>query len=158
MLRAALLACATFVSAVPAGAQEYRLGDITIGQPWTRAVGATAPTAAGYLSIANGGAEADRLVAAETPRAQRVELHEMSITDGIMRMRPPPDGVPLPAGGTVTLAPGGLHLMLVDPVGAFVRGTSVPLTLRFERAGEVIIELEVAGPGARGPAAQHGGH
>jgi copper(I)-binding protein len=96
MLRAALLACATFVSAAPVGAHEYPLGDLTIGHPWTRSVGATTPTAAGYFSIANRGAEADRLVAAETPMAQRVELHEMSMTDGIMRMRPLPDGVPVP--------------------------------------------------------------
>jgi copper(I)-binding protein len=142
MLRAALLACATFVSAAPVGAHEYPLGDLTIGHPWTRSVGATTPTAAGYFSIANRGAEADRLVAAETPMAQRVELHEMSMTDG----------------GTVWFRPGGLHLMLVDPAGAFAQGTRVPLTLRFERAGEVEVELEVAGPGAHGPAAPHGRH
>jgi hypothetical protein len=158
ILRTALLAGASLLPALPAGAHEYRLGDLTIGHPWTRAVGATTPTAAGYLSIANRGTEPDHLVSAETPMASRVELHEMSMTDGVMRMRPLPDGVPVPAGGTVWFRPGGLHLMLVDPAGAFERGAGVPLTLRFARAGEVAVELEVASAGARGPVTQHGGH
>lgn len=156
ILYATLLAIAFFVLAAPSQAHEYRAGDIVIGHPWTRAVSANAPTAAGYLSLTNRGAEADRLVAAETPMASRVEMHEMSLADGVMRMRPLQGGIPLTPGGTVWLRPGGSHLMLVDPDGAFAQGSRVPLTLRFERAGEVTVELEVAGAGARD--AGHRGH
>lgn len=157
LLRAALLASPFLLLADAARAHDYQAGDIAIGHPWTRAVGATAPTAAGYMSFANRGTEADRLVSAETPMARRVEFHEMSLTDGVMRMRPLPAGLPIPAGGTVWLRPGGLHLMLVGPTGAYVQGNRVPVTLRFERAGEVTVELEVAAAGAR-DAASHGAH
>jgi copper(I)-binding protein len=156
ILRAALLSAAVLALASPAGAHEYRVGNLTIGHPWTRAIGSSAPTAAGYLSLANKGTETDRLVSAETPMASRVEMHEMSMTDGIMRMRPLQGGIPVPPGGTVWLRPGGLHLMLVGPEGAFVQGNRVPLTLHFERAGEVTVELEVAAAGARNPG--QGGH
>ena len=94
---------------------------------------------------------------AETPRATRVELHEMSITDGIMRMRPIAGGIALPAGGEVRLAPGGLHLMLIGPKGGFEQGVRVPTTLVFERAGRITVELAVEAPGARGTG-PHQGH
>lgn len=140
-------------AAFAAGAQS---GDIAVLQAWTRAVGATAPTAAGYLTLRNRGATPDRLVSAETPAARAVEIHEQRREDGVMRMRPLPDGVPVRSGETVTLGPGGTHLMLVGPTRALARGERVPLTLRFERAGEVHVELSVEAAGARQPA--HAGH
>lgn len=159
-LSAGLLACASvfLLPASPASAHDFRVGDLAIDHPWSRAVGASAPTAAGYMSIANRESLPDRLISAETPMARTVEAHEMNMTDGVMRMRPMPAGIPLPPGGTVWLRPGGMHLMLVGPTGAFVPGGRVPLTLRFERAGTVIVELEVASAGARAPATEHQGH
>jgi periplasmic copper chaperone A len=154
-LRAA--AAAAFVSALPAAAHDYRAGDIAIGHPWTRAIGAAAPTAAGYMSLRNAGTEPDRLVGASSPRARSVEIHQMTMTDGVMRMRPLGAGIAIPPGGTAWLRPSGTHLMLIGPAGPFARGEAVPVTLRFERAGEVTIELEVAAAGAR-EAAGHGGH
>jgi copper(I)-binding protein len=139
-----------------ARAHEFRAGDLQIDHPWSRAIGPRAPTAAGYLIIRNGGAAPDRLVAAETPMARLVEIHEMSMSDNIMRMRPVVDGIVVPAGGTVRLAPNGLHLMIVGPHAGFVRGARVPLTLVFERAGRVAVELAVEAPGAR--AGEHDGH
>lgn len=158
LLRVALLACASFyVLQVSFGsAHEFRAGDIAIDRPWTRAVGASAPTAAGYMVLRNGGTVPDRLVSAATPMATAIEMHQMSMTDGIMRMRPLPDGIELPPGQSVRLEPGGLHLMLIGPMGGLARGTRVPVRLRFERAGQVAVELIVEAAGAR--AGAHQGH
>lgn len=158
LLRVALLACASFyVLPVSFGsAHEFRAGDIAIDRPWTRAVGASAPTAAGYMVLRNGGTVPDRLVSAATPMATAIEMHQMSMTDGIMRMRPLPDGIELPPGQSVRLEPGGLHLMLIGPMGGLARGTRVPVRLRFERAGQVAVELIVEAAGAR--ASAHQGH
>ena len=152
-LRAAV--AVTLLFALPAAAHDYRAGDIAIGHPWTRAIGAAAPTAAGYMSLRNAGTAPDRLIAAGSPRARGVEIHEMTMTDGVMRMRPLADGIAIPPGGTAWLRPGGTHLMLVGPAGPFTQGERVPVTLRFERAGEVTVDLEVAATGAR-DAARHG--
>ena len=159
-LRAVLMTGAAFVTLPLLGtslaAHDFRAGDLAIGHPWTRAVAARAPTAAGYMTIRNAGSAPDRLLGAETPQAGRVELHEMSMTDGIMRMRPVPGGIALPPGQEVRLAPGGLHLMLIGPQGDFAQGARVPLTLVFERAGRVEVELAVEAAGARGSG--HDGH
>lgn len=153
LLRAA--AAAALLPALPAAAHDYRAGDIAIGHPWTRAIGAAAPTAAGYMSLRNAGTVPDRLVAASSPRARSVEIHEMTMTDGVMRMRPLAGGIAIPPGGTAWLRPGGTHLMLIGPAGPFAQDERVPVTLRFERAGEVTVDLEVAAAGAR-DAAAHG--
>jgi copper(I)-binding protein len=156
ILLAAVLAGPVLI-ADAARAHDYQAGDIAIGHPWTRAIGAAAPTAAGYMSFRNAGTEPDRLVGATSPRARSVEIHEMTMTDGVMRMRPLAGGIAIPPGGTAWLRPGGTHLMLIGPAGPFARGEAVPVTLRFERAGEVTVDLEVAAAGAR-DAAGHGGH
>jgi copper(I)-binding protein len=150
------LAAATLALAAAVSAASAQPGDIAVSQAWTRAVGATAPTAAGYMTLRNRGAAPDRLVGAETPAARSVEIHEQRMEDGVMRMRPMPGGIALPPGETVTLGPSGTHLMLVGPTRALTRGERVPLTLRFERAGEVQVELSVEAAGARQPA--HAGH
>lgn len=147
---------AALLLALPAAAHDYRTGDIAVGHPWTRATAPGAPTAAGYMTLRNEGSVPDRLLSASSPMARVVELHETSVADGIMRMRPLPSGVVIPPGDTIRLEPGGLHAMLVGPTASFVRGTRIPLTLRFERSGEVAVELAVEAPGARG--FDHGGH
>ena len=152
LLCVALLAATSSISA----AADYPVGEIVVGTPWTRAVGAAAPTAAGYMTFRNEGSAPDRLLSASTPMARTVELHEATLTDGIMRMRPRPAGIVLPPSETVRLEPGGLHAMLVGPTVAYLRGTRVPLTLRFERSGEVTVDLVVEARGARSPA--HEGH
>lgn len=164
ILRAAAMAgvaaCLPAVTVFPAAADDVTAGDLRIGRPWTRAVGERAPTAAGYMAIRNTGSTPDRLLGAESPRATRIELHEMSVTDGVMRMRPLPDGIALPSGDEIRLAPGGLHLMIIGPQGGFVQGTTIPATLIFARAGRVQVELAVQAPGARdaGTADKHSGH
>lgn len=164
MLAQALRFAAGFVAtlllgsllAAPADAHEFRAGDLFIAHPWSRAVIARATTAAGYMSITNSGANADRLIKAETGHARGIEIHEMSMTDNIMRMRPVVDGLAIPPGETIRLAPNGLHLMILAPGDGFVQGARIPVTLVFERAGRVEIELAVEAVRAR--AGEHSGH
>jgi len=151
------LAAIAFAPGAAAQGAQATLGDIRIEAGWTRATPPNAPSAVGYLAIANTGAAPDRLVAASSPRAERVEIHEMTMDGDTMRMRPVGPGLDIPAGGTVTLAPGGLHLMLIGVGGGFREGETVPVTLAFEKAGAVTLDLPVARLGAREPPA-HGTH
>jgi len=145
--------------ALPSGlvrAETIRAGDLEIDSPWTRAAGANA-NGAGFLRITNRGSVPDRLLAAATDAARVVELHTHIREGEVMRMRPVPD-IPIPPGQTVVLQPGGLHVMLIGLTRPLVQGERVPLTLRFERAGEVRVELAVQAAGARMPPAGAGGH
>ncbi|PWS38130.1 hypothetical protein DFH01_02175 [Falsiroseomonas bella] len=141
---------------LPAAARAQPAGGITVTAPWTRAMRAGG-TGAGFMTIRNAGTTPDRLVAARAGIARVVELHTHVREGDVMRMRPVP-AIEVPAGGTVTLQPGGLHLMLIGLNAALEQGSSVPVTLVFERAGEIAIELKVESAGARGPAAQGHGH
>jgi hypothetical protein len=150
--RRPLLALVSAALAVPAAAiaQDTRAGDLTVQQPWTRAAGQGA-TGGGFLAVSNRGAAADRLLSASSPAARAMELHTMVRDGDVMRMRPV-EAIDLPAGQTVTLRPGGLHLMLIGLSRPLREGEAVPVTLRFERAGEVRVELSVQAAGAREPA------
>lgn len=108
--------------------------------------------AAGYLTMTNNGPDEDRLVSATSPRAERVELHTMSMEDNVMRMRPIEGGVALPPGAEIALAPGGDHLMFIGVTAPFAEGETIPVELRFERAGVLAVELPVQ----RGANGQHG--
>ena len=103
-------------------------------------------TGGGFLTVRNTGTAPDRLLSAASPAAARVEIHASTLQDGVMRMRPQ-DDVPVPAGSEVALRPGGLHLMLLELRQPLRAGDRVPVTLRFERAGEVRTELTVRAPG-----------
>ena len=140
---AALAAAAVLAAPVAASAHGYSLGALKIGHPWSRPTPPSAPTAAGYLSVTNTGKTADRLLGGASPLADKVEVHEMSMTGGIMRMRPVEGGLAIAPGQTVTLEPGGYHLMLIGPKRAFKLGDHIPATLRFEHAGEIKVEFYV---------------
>jgi copper(I)-binding protein len=146
------LALAALPAVARAEHQATSLGALRLETPWTRAAG-RGQQGAGYLTIRNSGA-ADRLLAASSPAAQRMELHTHLRDGDVMRMRPVAD-IPIPAQGVVTLQPGGLHLMLIGLTQALELGQRVPVTLRFERAGEVTVELSVQAAGARGPGHGH---
>ena len=134
----------------PAGAA---LGPLRIEAPWTRAA-LEGRQGAGFLTIRNTGAAADRLVSATSPVAGRTELHT-HIRDGdVMRMRQVED-IAVPARGSVTLEPGGLHLMFMGLTRPLVAGETIPVTLRFAQAGEVTIQLAVQAAGARGHGQGH---
>lgn len=157
MLRRLFLAALPALpAAAPAAAREVRAGDLTVRQPWTRAAGQGA-TGAGFLAVSNGGGAADRLLSASSPAARSVELHTMVRDGEVMRMRHV-EAIEVPPGQTVTLRPGGLHMMLVGLSRPLREGEYVPVTLRFERAGAVEVSLSVQAAGAREPAAAHHRH
>ena len=143
-------------------AHEYRLGELEIGHPWARATLPAAKVGGGYLTITNEGASPDRLVGGSSPIAGRVEVHSMEIKEGVMTMRPMTDGLEIPPNGTIELAPGGYHLMLMDLQEPLKEGERVSLTLEFEHAGTVDVELAVepARPssGGTGDSNGHSGH
>jgi len=143
----ALAALALITLVVAPSAQETAA--IVVDAPWTRATAPGAPTGAGYLTLRNTGDSPDRLVDARSPAADRVEIHEMAMEEGVMRMRRLADGLPLPADGEVRLEPGGHHLMFMGLAEPLEEGGSVPVTLVFERAGERRVDLPVAPLGAR---------
>jgi copper(I)-binding protein len=106
---------------------------------------------AGYVTIENPTGAADTLLAASSPRAERVEVHEMSMDGGVMRMRAVEGGgLAIPAGAAITLAPGGHHLMFYGVTQPFAEGDTIPLTLTFANAGEIALELPVRRDGAAG--------
>ena len=129
---------------------DVTAGDIAIGHPWTRAAGANS-NGAGFMTLKNNGAAGDRLISAASPAARVVELPTHIREGDVMRMRPVAD-IPIPPGQTVHLRPGGLHIMLIGLTEPLRQGATMPLTLRFERAGEVQVTLGVESAGARGHA------
>jgi copper(I)-binding protein len=122
---------------------------VRVEDAWSRATPPGAKVGAGYMKISAG--VADRLVGASSPAAARVELHVSEQKGDVMRMRQV-KAYDIPAGRVFELSPGGAHLMLVDLKAPLKQGTKVPLTLRFEKGGEIRVELEVRALGA------HGGH
>ncbi|HXM82122.1 MAG TPA: copper chaperone PCu(A)C [Burkholderiales bacterium] len=118
------------------------LGQIEIENAWARATPPGAKMAAGYLTIRNRSSSPEHLISAASPAAARVGTH-VHIHDGdVMRMRPV-KGYDIPASGSLELKPGGAHLMFVDIKRAFKEGEKIPVTLRFERAGEMKVEFRV---------------
>lgn len=131
-------------------AGEVTVGDLTLSGAFARATLPNAPVGGGYVTITNNGETADRLIAVQSPFSPDVQIHQMAVVDDVMEMSALPDGLEIPAGETVTLAPGGLHMMFMDISEPFVEGETVPVTLNFEEAGEVEIELSVLAFGASG--------
>jgi periplasmic copper chaperone A len=138
--------------AVPACADEIKAGDLVISQAWSRATPGGAKIGGGYLTIENRGSTPDRLIHCSGEIAGKVEVHEMSMKNGVMTMRPLDNGLTIEPGKTVKLAPGGFHLMLFDLKSPLKQGDKVPVTLEFEKAGKVMISLDVESLGAQGPA------
>jgi copper(I)-binding protein len=116
---------------------------IDVETPWSRATAPGARLAAGYMVIRNKGNAPDRLVGASSTLAAKIETH-VTINDGdVMRMREV-KGYDVPAQGSFELKPGGAHLMFIKIKQPFKEGERVPVTLRFEKAGEMRVELLVA--------------
>jgi copper(I)-binding protein len=151
-MRFAAVTLAAVAFAAPAAryaiAAEFKAGDIAVEAPWSRATPGGAKVGAGYLTIKNGGAAPDRLVSATVDIAERTEIHEMSMSDGMMKMRQVSDGMAVPAGGSVALAPNGYHLMFLGLKKPLTEGGTFTGTLTFEKAGTVAVTFEVGGIGA----------
>lgn len=132
-------------------ANTYVKGFLQVRNAWTRATAPGTDVTAGYLEIRNTGKQPDRLIAASTPAAERVELHVTSHEAGVAKMREVP-ALEVAARKQLALHPGGSHLMIVAPRRNFLKGQRIPLVLRFERGGEMHVELEVR---ATAPAKPH---
>jgi copper(I)-binding protein len=130
-----------------AAAHEYKLGSLTIGHPWSRATPKGAKVAAGYMKIINSGTAPDRLIAVSSEISPRVEIHEMSMDGGVMKMREVKGGLEIPAGQTVELKPSSYHLMMMNPTKQIEKGERVKGSLTFEKAGKVDVEFAVEAMG-----------
>src|SRR6185312_6384035 len=128
-----ILTCMILTSAVGFAANA---ADVQVDKAWSRATAKGAAVGAGYMTITNKGASADRLVSASSPAAGKVEVHTMAMNNGVMTMRPATGGVSVDAGKSVSLSPGGLHLMLMQLKAPLKQGDKVPVTLQFEKAGK----------------------
>lgn len=119
------------------------VGELRISSAWARAMLPGQSTAAAYMTIENAGGEPDTLLSASSSSAGKVEIHTMEIKDDVMVMRPLEGGLEVPAEGSVVLEPSGLHIMFLQVEIPFAEGGSVPLTLEFEKAGNVEMELPI---------------
>ena len=132
----------------PSATAAFRLGDLTVTAPWTRATPGGAKIAGGYLKISNSGSAPDRFIGATTELADHAEIHEMSMSDGVMKMRPLPNGLEIRPGETVELKSGGYHLMFMDLKQPLKAGESFKAKLQFEKAGSLEVTFAVNALGA----------
>ncbi len=130
-------------SAAPVVGATVTLGDLEITATFARATLPNQPVAGGFMEITNNGETDDKLVGATSAAAGRMEVHDMAMDGDVMRMREIEGGLVLPVGETVTLKPGGYHVMFMDLVGPMVAGESVEVTLTFEQAGEVTVSMPI---------------
>ncbi len=154
----ALLAAGLLVTLVAGAglAHDYKVGSLVVDHPWTRATPKGASVAGGYLKITNNGATADRLIGGSVEAAGRFEIHQMSLVNGVMQMRPLPAGLEVKPGASVELKPGSFHLMFMDLKQPLAQGQRLKGTLVFEKAGKVSVEYSVEA--IAGPAPAHGTH
>lgn len=156
-MKSLFLSTALLLAAPAAFACEtFTVGDLTIEHAWSKAtIGADRP-AVFYVEITNGGSTDDALIGIRTPAATMPMLHETVVTDGIASM-PHAMSIPVPAGATVALSPGGYHGMLMGLATALKEGDRFPVTLTFANAGEVTVDVDVLSLRAEGPDCSHAG-
>ena len=151
MIRKALTVAAFLAAwaAVPAQAEDVTVGSLKISAAWARATPKGASIGGGYMKITNSGAAPDRLVGGSTDAANRFEVHEMSMDNGVMKMRPVSTGLEIKPGQTVELKPGGYHVMFVGLKQQLKQGDHFNAQLMFEKAGKVDVDFAVEGIGAK---------
>lgn len=132
-------------------AHEIKAGNLLISTMWSRATPGGAKVAGGYMTITNNGSAADRLVSLTSPVSGSATVHEMAEVKGVMTMRPLEQGLTIAPGASVTLAPGGLHLMFTELKQPLKEGELLPVKLVFEKAGPVEVTLHIRGVGAQAP-------
>lgn len=130
------------------------MGELSIEQPWAAPTPAGVDVSAGYLVIHNRTSSDDRLLGVTSPRAERVEVHEMTMDGAVMQMRPV-ESPTIAAGQSLTFGPGGMHLMFNGVAEPFAEGQQIPIQLTFEHAGAIDVTLPVR---AASPEAHGGGH
>lgn len=127
------------------------MGSLVITAAWTRQPPDGARVAGGFLKITNTGTVSDRLIGGSAPFAKAFELHEMAVVDGVMKMRELAKGLEIKPGETVELKPGSFHVMYMDITQRPKAGEKVKTTLKFEKAGEVTIDVPVVAAGQNAP-------
>lgn len=155
---AALLALAlTPFLAGQAAAADYKVGSLDITQPWARATPKGASTGAAYLTVTNSGSETARLGCASTAVAAKCQIHEMAMDNGVMKMRPVEGGLEIKPGQTVTLKPGGYHIMLEGLKAPLKAGDKLEATLTANGGSSAKVDFPVAAIGAPAPGSAAGG-
>ena len=158
MLNKMFLLIALALPAACVEAQDYAKGQLRVAQPWSMALPPNAPTVAAYFVITNNGPDADSLEAVDSPIAGAAQLHQHVSQDGLMKMQHV-DTVNIPSGGTVTFAPMAYHVMLLDLKDRtrLIDGQTFPLTLHFQKAGDLTVDVVVLKqpPDAAAPAHAH---
>jgi periplasmic copper chaperone A len=143
---AAAIAVALVSACTAAAADEIKAGAITIAAPWARPSIGEATNSAAYMKLSNSGDTSDRLLSVKSGAAQHTMLHESRMEGDVMKMVHLDGGVEIPAHGTVELKPLGLHVMLMGLKKPLKAGETLPLTLVFEKQGEVAIDAKVGQP------------
>jgi hypothetical protein len=147
--------CAACLLISPLAAHDYKIGDLKIDHPWTRATPGGAKVAGGFMKITNTGSQPDRLIGGSAVPAGIFEVHEMRMEGNVMKMRALEKGIEIKPGQTVELKPGGFHVMFMDLNSPFKEGERIKGTLVFEKAGTIEVEYKVE---ARGSSGGHGAH
>jgi copper(I)-binding protein len=145
------------LAAVSAQAADYDVGSIHISSPWARATPKGASSGAGYMTITNKGTASDRVSCVSDDASAQCQIHSMTMEDGVMKMRPVEGGLEIKPGETVTLKPGGFHIMFVGLNQPLEQGKTVGVKLKFETDGTVDVQYPIAAIGAPAPGADAGG-
>ena len=144
---ATTLALASITGIAGSDAHEVKVGNLVIHHPWSRQSPMAADVAAGFMTITNTGTQDDRLVKATSDISNSAQIHDMKMVGDVMTMAELPDGIVIPAGGSVKLKPKSLHIMFMGLKQQVMEGEEFSGTLTFEKAGTVTVDYEVAGPG-----------
>jgi copper(I)-binding protein len=140
-----------------AAAGDYDVGSIHISQPWSRATPKGAASGAGYMTLTNKGTEPDRVSCVSDDASAQCQIHTMTMENGVMKMRPVEGGLEIKPGESVTLKPGGNHMMFLSLKHSLEQGGMVKATLKFDHAGTIDVEYPVLAIGAPAPDASAGG-
>jgi copper(I)-binding protein len=140
-----------------AAAGDYDVGSIHISQPWSRATPKGAASGAGYMTLTNKGTAPDRVSCVSDDASAQCQIHTMTMENGVMKMRPVEGGLEIKPGESVTLKPGGNHMMFLSLKHSLEQGGMVKATLKFDHAGTIDVEYPVLAIGAPAPDASAGG-
>lgn len=152
-----ILAAAALAAGPAIAAGDYDAGTIHISEPWARATPKGASTGAGYMTITNKGSAPDKVICVSDDASARCQIHTMTMEGGVMKMRPAQDGLEIKAGESVTLKPGGYHVMFEQLKHPLQEGQSLKATLKFEHAGTIEVDYPILATGATAPGVSTGG-
>jgi periplasmic copper chaperone A len=145
------------LAAANAQAKDFDVGSIHISEPWARATPKGASSGAAYMTITNNGKTPDRVACVSSDASAECQIHTMTMDNGVMMMRPVEGGLEIKPGESLTLRPGGFHMMLVNLKHPLEAGDTLTATLKFDSAGTIDVQYPIAAIGAAAPGAAPGG-